>query len=108
MKISSVLQLNELFIVSYLFIHSERADPSSRPDFRKRLTEGANINKSLVTLGYVIKALGTNISFIQTVFIYMYIKGDIIELTLIHQIKMFFKPVQQVLWVLSTRNSPDH
>ncbi|XP_060557466.1 uncharacterized protein LOC132717901 isoform X3 [Ruditapes philippinarum] len=36
---------------------SERADPSSKPDFRKRLTEGANINKSLVTLGYVIKAL---------------------------------------------------
>ncbi|XP_052768247.1 kinesin-like protein KIF16B [Mya arenaria] len=36
---------------------SERADPSSKPDFRKRLTEGANINKSLVTLGYVIKTL---------------------------------------------------
>ncbi|XP_053404539.1 uncharacterized protein LOC123566392 isoform X3 [Mercenaria mercenaria] len=36
---------------------SERADPSSKPDFRKRLTEGANINKSLVTLSYVIKAL---------------------------------------------------
>lgn len=36
---------------------SERADPSSKPGFRKRLTEGANINRSLVTLGYVIKAL---------------------------------------------------
>ena len=43
----------------FLLIHcSERADPSSRPGFRKRLTEGANINRSLVTLGYVIKALG--------------------------------------------------
>ncbi|KAH3846088.1 hypothetical protein DPMN_088382 [Dreissena polymorpha] len=39
------------------FLRSERADPDSGPGFRKRLTEGANINKSLVTLGYVIKAL---------------------------------------------------
>lgn len=35
--------------------HSERADPNY---CRDRLTEGSNINKSLVTLGIVISALG--------------------------------------------------
>lgn len=34
---------------------SERADPNY---CRDRLTEGSNINKSLVTLGIVISALG--------------------------------------------------
>jgi len=52
-----------IYALSKTFTHfcslfSERADPSSRGDFRQRLTEGANINRSLVTLGYVIKALG--------------------------------------------------
>ena len=37
---------------------SERADPVVKYD-KGRLKEGANINKSLVTLGYVIQALGT-------------------------------------------------
>lgn len=36
---------------------SERADNSSNSS-SKRLREGANINKSLVTLGTVIKSLG--------------------------------------------------
>lgn len=36
-------------------IYSERADPQY---CRDRITEGANINKSLVTLGIVISALG--------------------------------------------------
>ena len=40
----------------YLFC-SERVDPTS-PYNKNRLKEGANINKSLVTLGNVIKALG--------------------------------------------------
>lgn len=35
--------------------YSERADPSYCKD---RITEGANINKSLVTLGIVISTLG--------------------------------------------------
>lgn len=36
---------------------SERADPTSQYN-KGRLKEGANINKSLVTLGNVIQALG--------------------------------------------------
>ncbi|WAR20590.1 STAR9-like protein, partial [Mya arenaria] len=44
-------------IVSKINLVDLAGDPSSKPDFRKRLTEGANINKSLVTLGYVIKTL---------------------------------------------------
>ncbi|KAL5008864.1 hypothetical protein ScPMuIL_014445 [Solemya velum] len=36
---------------------SERADPNFSPEYKGRLKEGANINKSLVTLGNVIKAL---------------------------------------------------
>lgn len=48
-----------LFTFVSLFIHcvlfSERADPSYCKD---RITEGANINKSLVTLGIVISTLG--------------------------------------------------
>ncbi|KAL3874645.1 hypothetical protein ACJMK2_037627, partial [Sinanodonta woodiana] len=36
---------------------SERADPHFNSNFRERLKEGSNINKSLVTLGYVIKTL---------------------------------------------------
>lgn len=39
-----------------LLCFSERADPNY---CRDRITEGANINKSLVTLGIVISALGT-------------------------------------------------
>lgn len=39
--------------------YSERADPSYCKD---RITEGANINKSLVTLGIVISTLGKQIS----------------------------------------------
>lgn len=38
-----------------LVCYSERADPSYCKD---RITEGANINKSLVTLGIVISTLG--------------------------------------------------
>lgn len=41
--------------VSLLVSASERADPRY---CRDRLTEGSNINKSLVTLGIVISALG--------------------------------------------------
>lgn len=37
---------------------SERADPSYHADYKGRITEGASINKSLNTLGNVIKALG--------------------------------------------------
>ena len=37
---------------------SERADPNYHEDYKGRITEGANINKSLNTLGNVIKALG--------------------------------------------------
>uniref|UniRef100_A0A8C6Q9V3 Kinesin motor domain-containing protein n=1 Tax=Nothobranchius furzeri TaxID=105023 RepID=A0A8C6Q9V3_NOTFU len=40
-----------------LLSHSERADPNY---CRDRLTEGSNINKSLVTLGIVISALAQN------------------------------------------------
>lgn len=43
-----------LFLFSLIFF-SERADPSYCKD---RITEGANINKSLVTLGIVISTLG--------------------------------------------------
>lgn len=41
-----------------LTCYSERADPSYCKD---RITEGANINKSLVTLGIVISTLGKHI-----------------------------------------------
>lgn len=41
--------------VSHWLCFSERADPSYCKD---RITEGANINKSLVTLGIVISTLG--------------------------------------------------
>ncbi|ESP02924.1 hypothetical protein LOTGIDRAFT_110616, partial [Lottia gigantea] len=37
---------------------SERADTTSTLNYKSRLKEGANINKSLVTLGNVIKSLG--------------------------------------------------
>ncbi|RUS86536.1 hypothetical protein EGW08_005675 [Elysia chlorotica] len=37
---------------------SERADPNYHADYKGRIKEGANINRSLVTLGNVIKALG--------------------------------------------------
>lgn len=37
---------------------SERADPNFSDNYKGRLKEGANINRSLVTLGNVIKALG--------------------------------------------------
>lgn len=39
---------------------SERADATGAADAGVRLKEGANINKSLVTLGNVISALGQN------------------------------------------------
>lgn len=42
-------------VFSTLVCYSERADPSYCKD---RITEGANINKSLVTLGIVISTLG--------------------------------------------------
>jgi len=42
-------------VFSMLVCYSERADPSYCKD---RITEGANINKSLVTLGIVISTLG--------------------------------------------------
>ena len=38
-------------------LFSERADPTTKYD-KNRQKEGANINKSLVTLGNVISALG--------------------------------------------------
>lgn len=41
--------------MSVLASRSERADPNY---CRDRITEGSNINKSLVTLGIVISALG--------------------------------------------------
>lgn len=44
---------------SMLVCYSERADPSYCKD---RITEGANINKSLVTLGIVISTLGKHSS----------------------------------------------
>lgn len=47
-----VLSCLLLFFIDYF---SERADPSYCKD---RITEGANINKSLVTLGIVISTLG--------------------------------------------------
>lgn len=43
------------FIFVFIDCFSERADPSYCKD---RITEGANINKSLVTLGIVISTLG--------------------------------------------------
>lgn len=48
---------DRIFSFAFVFIDcfSERADPSYCKD---RLTEGANINKSLVTLGIVISTLG--------------------------------------------------
>lgn len=46
-------------VFSTLASYSERADPSYCKD---RITEGANINKSLVTLGIVISTLGKHIS----------------------------------------------
>lgn len=42
-------------VFATLLFFSERADPSYCKD---RITEGANINKSLVTLGIVISTLG--------------------------------------------------
>lgn len=39
-------------------IFSERADPNWSLNYKGRLKEGSNINKSLVTLGNVIKTLG--------------------------------------------------
>lgn len=44
-----------LLFLFLLLCFSERADPSYCKD---RITEGANINKSLVTLGIVISTLG--------------------------------------------------
>lgn len=43
------------FVFVFIDCFSERADPSYCKD---RITEGANINKSLVTLGIVISTLG--------------------------------------------------
>lgn len=43
--------------------YSERADPSYCKD---RITEGANINKSLVTLGIVISTLGKHSSYVYS------------------------------------------
>lgn len=40
------------------FYFSERADPNWSLNYKGRLKEGSNINKSLVTLGNVIKSLG--------------------------------------------------
>lgn len=40
------------------YFFSERADPNFSENYKGRLKEGANINRSLVTLGNVIKALG--------------------------------------------------
>lgn len=45
-------------VFSMLLCYSERADPSYCKD---RITEGANINKSLVTLGIVISTLGKTV-----------------------------------------------
>lgn len=54
-----VLILKRFYLVCIVFpmlvCFSERADPSYCKD---RITEGANINKSLVTLGIVISTLG--------------------------------------------------
>lgn len=44
-------------IISLFMCFSEKADPSY---CKHRITEGANINKSLVTLGIVISTLGKN------------------------------------------------
>ena len=41
----------------FIIFFSERADPNSHYN-KGRLKEGANINKSLVTLGNVIQSLG--------------------------------------------------
>lgn len=50
---------DSVFLFAFVFVFigcfSERADPSYCKD---RITEGANINKSLVTLGIVISTLG--------------------------------------------------
>ena len=45
-----------------VFLISERADATGLSG--ERLKEGANINKSLVTLGTVISALGNILSFV--------------------------------------------
>lgn len=47
--------IDELFIVLFYFIFSERANATGATG--QRLKEGAHINKSLVTLGSVISAL---------------------------------------------------
>lgn len=49
------LSLTQTSCCVYVVSDSERADPHY---CRDRLTEGSNINKSLVTLGIVISALG--------------------------------------------------
>lgn len=46
-----------------IFFFSERADPNFSEHYKGRLKEGANINRSLVTLGNVIKALGKSLLF---------------------------------------------
>lgn len=50
----SIILFAFVFVV-FILCFSERADPSYCKD---RITEGANINKSLVTLGIVISTLG--------------------------------------------------
>lgn len=52
-----------LFYPFYLifFTNSERASTTTTANYKDRLKEGANINKSLVTLGNVIKCLGKDI-----------------------------------------------
>lgn len=57
---SGAAQLFSTYTVFFMLLYfmlsiSERADPNY---CRDRITEGANINKSLVTLGIVISALG--------------------------------------------------
>lgn len=55
LHIKSFLSMTQSSQLVYAVSDSERADPHY---CRDRLTEGSNINKSLVTLGIVISVLG--------------------------------------------------
>lgn len=73
---------NKLFLYTWLgttksiqnvviIFFSERADPNFSENYKGRLKEGANINRSLVTLGNVIKALGKS-AILHLMFLFVY------------------------------------
>jgi hypothetical protein len=65
----------------FYFYFSERADPNWSLNYKGRLKEGSNINKSLVTLGNVIKSLGIIILNNRTASV-VQSKGEIIIISL--------------------------